>query len=178
MAKIVWVFGGSAAGKQTFIRRIITERPPDILSALGWHGGTIGACIPSLAWIAHYQGDMVATRRSRLPLVVRDMAEMYDVVLVKGQDWDLKRRLPQKIKQLLPHAEHSVVFIDIDLDEMYRRIVRKKWWDSRTRRAEEEGWLEEQIDFLNELAASFAITTINGNSGGHYEIVPFSRPFG
>ena len=48
-------------------------------------------------------------------------------------------------------------------------MVHKPWWDSLTTRAQEEGWLEEQIDRLQEIKNEFRFTTVDGRAIGHYE---------
>lgn len=167
--EIVWVYGASAAGKATFIKSVLAGNPT-IAGEFAWEGKKVGVCQESLDWVAQYPGDVVAeSNRLRLKSIIPTLAKSYDVVLVKGQDIDLALSTPQVVRQILPQAIHRIIFIDVGLEELFQRVIHKSWWDDTIRRAEEEGWLEEQIDRLMDLRDSFEFTVIDGRATGHYE---------
>lgn len=169
-AEIVWVYGASAAGKETFIRAVLAGQQPRIVKALGWQGKRLGACQESLEWVMQHPHDTaVEQKRHQLSGVIPRIAKRYEVVLVKGQDIDLSLGTPLLVKQKLPAARHRIIFIDVGLDELFQRVTHKPWWDGTIRRAEEEGWLEEQIDRLMEIRNQFDFITIDGGAMGHYE---------
>ena len=167
--EIVWVYGASAAGKETFIHQV-GGNSPELLEEFGWQHKCIGVCDESLQWVARFPGDTIAAqKRPELFKLLPLLAQKYDVVLVKGQDIDLALGTPLAVKQRMPQATHRIIFIDVALDELFQRVVHKSWWDDVTKRAEEEGWLKEQIDRLQDIRSQFDFVTINGNASGHYE---------
>jgi len=175
--EIVWVYGASAAGKATFIRSVIAGNPV-VMNEFAWKSRKIGACQESLEWVARYPGDTIAERnRDKLASVIPALAKEYDVVLIKGQDIDLTLGTPQAVRQVLPEAIHRIIFIEVGLDELFQRVIHKPWWDAVMRRAEEEGWLEEQIDKLIDMRNEFVFTVIDGRAIGHYEEEEFQGNF-
>jgi len=167
--EIVWVYGASAAGKATFIRSIVAGNPV-VVDEFGWENKKIGVCQESLEWVAKYPGDTIAeNERFHLKSIIPELTKQYDVLLIKGQDIDLSLGTPQVVRQAMPTAIHHIVFIDVGLDELFQRVVHKSWWDDTIRRAEEEGWLEEQIDKLMDLRRTFVFTVVDGRAIGHYE---------
>ncbi len=167
--EIVWVYGGSGAGKETFIHQVYSNSP-ELLREFGWEHKHIGVCNESLQWVARFPGDTIAEQKrpelaKLLPLVAQD----YEVVLVKGQDIDLALGTPLKVKQRIPQATHTIIFIDVAPNELFQRVIHKPWWSGVLKRAEEEGWLEEQIDRLQDIRSQFNFVTINGNASGHFK---------
>lgn len=174
--EIVWVYGASAAGKETFIHKVQTSH--EIQGTFNWQDKHIVVCEESIDWVAHFPGDLIGEReRQKLVYIIPTLAESNSVVLVKGQDIDLSLSTPLDVKRQLPTAIHHIVFIDVGLDELFQRVIHKPWWDDAIRRAEEEGWLEEQIDRLMEIRDEFVFTTINGRAIGHYEEEEFQGSF-
>jgi hypothetical protein len=175
-AEIVWVYGASAAGKESFIRNVQTN--PAIRDEFHWQNKRIAVCKESIDWVARFPGDSIAEReRQKLINIIPLLARSNDVVLIKGQDIDLSLGTPLDIRRKLPAAIHHIVFIDVGLDELFQRVIHKPWWDNTTRRAEEEGWLEEQIDKLMDIRDKFIFTTIDGRAIGHYDEEDFQGSF-
>jgi hypothetical protein len=167
--EVVWVYGASGAGKATFIRSVLAGNPV-VASEFAWEGKRLGVCQESLDWVARYPDDRIAEKkRYNLESIISVLAKEYDVLLIKGQDIDLSLGIPQAMKAVLPEAIHRIIFIDVGLEELFQRVVHKPWWDNTIKRAEEEGWLEEQIDRLMELRSSFEFTIVDGRAIGHYE---------
>lgn len=167
--EIVWVYGASAAGKATFIKSVLAGNPT-VVDEFAWGGKKVGVCQESLDWVAQYPGDAVAeSNRPRLKSIIPALAKNYNVILIKGQDIDLALGTPQGVRRILPEAIHRIVFIDVGLEELFQRVIHKPWWDGTIKRAEEEGWLEGQIDSLMDLRDSFEFTVIDGRAAGHYE---------
>ncbi len=176
-AEIVWVYGASAAGKETFIHQV-GGNSPELLKEFGWQQKHIGVCNESLQWVAQFPGDTIAEqKRPQLVQLLPRLARKYDVVLVKGQDIDLALGTPLTIKQQLPEAKHKIIFIDVALDELFQRVIHKPWWNGVLKRAEAEGWLKEQIDRLQDIRSQFDFVTINGDASGHYEKEDFKGNF-
>jgi len=167
--EIVWVYGASAAGKATFIRSVIAGNPA-VRKEFSWENKKIGACQESLDWIAQSPDDKTTeNNRRRLQSIIPALAAKYEVVLVKGQDIDLAFNTPQAVRQALPAALHRIIFLDVGAEELFERVIHKPWWRATLKRAEEEGWLQEQTDRLTDMQNSFEFTVINGRVIGHYE---------
>ena len=166
--EIVWVYGASAAGKESFIRSVQADHTTR--KAFNWQDKRIVVCEESIEWVARSPHDSIAEReRRKLADIILRLARTNEVVLIKGQDVDLSLGTPFDVRRQLPVAIHRIIFIDVGLDELFQRVVRKPWWDGTIRRAEEEGWLEEQIDRLMDMRDTFVFTTIDGRAIGHYE---------
>ncbi len=178
MAKveIVWVYGASAAGKESFIRSAQTH--PVVRDEFNWQNKRIAVCEESIEWVAHFPDDSIAAReRKKLAAIIPLLARDNEVVLIKGQDIDLALGTPLEVRRLLPTAIHHIVFIDVGLEELFKRVIHKPWWDDTIKRAEEEGWLEEQMDRLMEMRDKFIFTTVDGRAIGHYEEEEFQGSF-
>jgi len=174
--EIVWVYGASASGKESFIRN--TQTNPAIRDEFKWQNKRIAICEESIEWVAHSPADSIAEReRQKLVGIIPLLAESNDVVLIKGQDVDLSLGSPHDVRKRLPMAVHRIVFIDVGLDELFQRVIHKPWWDDTIKRAEVEGWLEEQIDKLMDMRDMFIFTTIDGRAIGHYEEEDFQGNF-
>jgi hypothetical protein len=174
--EIVWVYGASAAGKESFIRSAPTN--PVVIREFDWQNKRIAICNESIDWVTHYPGDPIEEHeRYKLADIIPRIAKNNDVILVKGQDIDLFLGTPLDVKHELPTATHHIIFIDVGLDELFQRVIHKPWWDNTLRRAEEEGWLEEQIDRLMEIRDKFIFTAIDGRAIGHYEEEEFQGNF-
>ncbi len=127
---VVWIYGASAAGKETFIRKIVSDTSLKIVSALGWSNKTIIASEESLDWVGQFDGDPKIEMRKQIPdIVTENLKEKENVIiLIKGQDVDLKENLPLKLSGQLPDCIHSIVFLKADTEQLYTRVQRKVWW--------------------------------------------------
>jgi hypothetical protein len=174
--EIIWVYGASAAGKESFIRNAQTN--PAIQDEFNWKNKRITVCEESIKWVAQFPGDLIAEQeRQKLVEIIPLLAESSDVVLIKGQDVDLSLGSPYDVRKCLPMAVHRIVFMDVGLDELFQRVIHKPWWDNTIKRAEVEGWFEEQIDKLMDMRDTFMFTTIDGRAIGHYEQEDFQGNF-
>jgi hypothetical protein len=52
--KVIWIFGDSAAGKETFIRAATSSVSSEVVSVLGWSTKAIAACEASIRWIGQF----------------------------------------------------------------------------------------------------------------------------
>lgn len=174
--EIVWVYGASAAGKESFIRNV--QAIYAVRKIFNWQDKHIAICEESIKWVARFPNDSIAEReRKKLGDIIPILARSSEVVLIKGQDIDLSLGTLLDVKRQLPSAIHHIVFIDVGLDELFQRVIHKPWWGGAIRRAEEEGWLEEQIDRLMDIRDKFVFTTIDGRAIGHYEEEEFQGNF-
>lgn len=130
--QIVWVYGWSAAGKETFIRTVAGNR--ELCARLGWEGKYVVPCQKSIELIAQYQGDPVGERREEILEEVKTLvfSNPGSVILIKGQDLDLQTSRPARLKEMLPRCEHRIIYLYVSHDEMFERIQRKSWFDPNT----------------------------------------------
>jgi hypothetical protein len=59
MKEVVWVFGNSAAGKESFIRYITINKDARLLTSLGWQESKVTASEASMKYIGQFDGDPV-----------------------------------------------------------------------------------------------------------------------
>lgn len=173
--KIVWVYGSSAAGKDTFVRSVSRNAPEHLVSDMGWLDQPIVMCVESVDWIAQFSGDPLGDKRKELLEVVPVLAERNPgaVILIKGQDLDLMHDRLRKLRQALPEHEHSIIFLQADLDEIYRRLVESKpWFDKDLPKEVPREWIGSQIAYLQALADEFEIVTLDSNPHSQYKKLP------
>ncbi|MSU76454.1 hypothetical protein EXS54_03230 [Patescibacteria group bacterium] len=168
---VVWVFGDSAAGKETFIRAIVEKNPPQqLLEHLGWQRKQIVVCKESLEYIGQFKDDPTALKREQvIPSVVK-LSKANDVILIKGQIVDLEASRLQRLKRRLNKAQHEVIYIEAGTKEPYGRLPRKSYYKGTETKAEMIEWRETQIRLLNKLA-SFHFVGISGKAGEKYASV-------
>lgn len=173
-ATIVWVFGGSGAGKETFIRYVVKSKPQDLLLRLGWEGRDIIACEESMEWVSQGENDPRGPKREDLLHVIPKYAteKQNEIFLVKGQDVDLKYDRPQRLKSILPDFEHKILYIHTDSEEQLNRWKKSKQWYKETYTVETaKNWLLTQLGMLAKLKDDFEIVAIHGGEGRDYEAV-------
>jgi hypothetical protein len=125
--QIVWVFGDSAAGKETFVRAMISGDPPSIRDGLGWSTSSVVASDASLRWIGQIDDDPITKKRDGIFGEVSALILENDVVLLKGQIVDLEANRPQRLKQAIGGATHNIIYLDAGLQEPFDRLPGKTW---------------------------------------------------
>ncbi len=167
---VAWIYGASAAGKETFIRKIVSDNSLKIIDELGWSNRTIIACEESLKWVGQFDSDPKIEMRKQIPdLVTESLREKENIVLlIKGQDVDLEENLPLKLYGLLPNCIHSIVFLKADTEQLYTRGQQKIWWRPENTKETAEGWLNYQIELLKRIINKLSIRAINSNTEDYY----------
>ena len=167
---IVWIYGASAAGKETFIRKIISDKSLRIIDELDWRNKTIIACEQSLEWVGQFDADPKIEKRELIPnVVIENIKEKKDtVMLIKGQDVDLEENLPIKLYELLPNCIHSILFLNADIEQLYTRGQRKVWWRPENTKETAEQWLNYQIELLKKITSKLPIKAVNSNTEDYH----------
>jgi hypothetical protein len=167
---IVWIYGASAAGKETFIRKIVSDKSQKIISELGWSNKTIVACEESIEWVAQFEGDPKKGKRKQIPyVVIENIKDKENVItLIKGQDVDLKENLPIKLYDLLPDCSHCMVFLKVDIEQLYIRVQRKIWWKPEDTKEMSEQWLHDQMKLLKNISSKLPITVVDSNNENYH----------
>lgn len=174
MTDIFWVYGSSAAGKETFIRRLLSKPPQNLIDYLGWKSKKIICIEESLKYIGQFENDPITKKRSRIIDRAKEVLDSEDtVVLIKGQDVDLKSGLPSMLLKELPKAKHQIIFLHADLQLLYERSRKKTWWSKEDEEAGIEGFkdwlLNDQLKYLLELEG-FNITALDSSSHNYKPI--------
>lgn len=128
MKEVAWVVGASAAGKETFIKKV--HGNPELLLSLGWAGRPLTFSEASIKNIGQYKNDPVLRKRKRILVEVPALLRDADVVLIKWQIADTKALRPQRLKQLLPSVRHTLIELTAPQDELAKRIKQKPWWNN------------------------------------------------
>ena len=175
---IVWVFGGSGAGKETFIRYTRENKPEALLEVLGWTEGEVAACEESMEWVAQWDDDPRGPKREELleviPTYVKEDGKM--TILVKGQGLDLENNRLRRLKGLLPDCKHEILYIDTNVEEQWQRCKEnKQWYDESYTFEIAKKWLIWQLKELAALREDFCILAVKGGKGEYYQLVTLPK---
>lgn len=148
--KIIWVFGPSAVGKETFIKYIYKNKPVELLNRLGWNNKNIIICNESLNWVVQAEDDGNESFRKNLNLVIEKYSKnnLNSIILVKGQDLDFSNNHLKKVKESLIDDKHEIVFLFTNFEVLYDRYKNKKWWDKSMTKDVCKSWAQEQLNYL------------------------------
>ncbi len=170
--EVIWVEGLSAAGKEMFIRKIVEDKPSDLLRQFGWFNKKIALSHISLAAIGSLGDRSAKANRAAIEEEVMKLANVYDVILIKGQSLDTEAKRQKKIEKILPDFQHKIIVIRVKDEDMAERLMSKPWWNKSEDPLEwaeaERGLVDEEI---KSLAKDFEIININGNKNSNYEII-------
>jgi len=168
---IIWVYGSSASGKETFIRKIINGYQLEILDYVKWGNNHIIPIWESMKYIGQDSDDPIINKRKKIIQAVKKAAEHKNgIILIKGQDADLKSNLPGILKRTLSGADHMIIFLHVDNRELLKRWRRKSWWKNEYTINTVRSWLKYQIDLLLKLHG-FKIIALDANN--HYQLINF-----
>lgn len=94
------------------------------------------------------------------------------VVLIKGQDVDLRANRPNLIQSKLSNHVHKIVFIHAPAKVIMKRLKTKTWFDPKTHtQAEVRNWLvNHQLKMLMELKG-FEFVAVNAEKD--YKVLEF-----
>jgi predicted kinase len=185
MKEIIWIYGSSASGKETFIKHILNNPNKTLLTRLNLENKNIQVLQQSLDLIGEYDNDPKQKLRLNIPKYIINQIKKNsksEVILIKGQDYDLINNTPNKLKKLLnsqyENLNHNIIFLHTDFETLYTRVKNKSWW---TKELENKGinyfknWLlKEQIPELIKLNKhhNFNIISINSKDK-KYELIEF-----
>lgn len=150
--KIIWVFGPSAVGKETFINYVKNNQPTELLARLGWSNKNIITCDESTNLVVQDDNDGNELLRKNLDKIIEDCSKnnTNSIILVKGQDLDFDNNTLNIVKESLPEDEHEIIFLNVDFDILYQRYMTKKWWDETMTEEVCKEWAREQVNHLVE----------------------------
>lgn len=161
---IVWVYGSSGAGKETFIKRINSKAVPKVIEKLNWKDKKIKVIWESLKYIAQSDNDKITNKRKEIIKKVSEaIKERAEVILIKGQDVDLEKKLPQTLKNKFPSQTHQIIFLHADLRTLLQRWKKKIWFNKKYKEDDVEEWLRHQLKFLSKLKGFEVIALTSKN---------------
>ena len=102
MKELVWVFGISAAGKETFIRNVVNGKAAKAVEKLGWENLSVAASEASLQYFDHSSDTPNTKQRDEILTEVPELLKQSDVVLIKFQTNDSESGRIEKLNKLLP----------------------------------------------------------------------------
>ena len=168
MKEVVWVFGESASGKETFIKYITSAKGGGLLDQFGWKDKSIVACTESLELI----GDDLDKMRDKILEKVPTLLETSDVVLIKWQFVDTQANRLLELKENLPNALHRIIFLRVSVEEVAERLPSKKLWRHYGQElifATNE--LPVVMKSLDSVKSLFDIIAIDSSGSGHYDVL-------
>jgi hypothetical protein len=175
MKEVVWVFGASAAGKETFITSLLSPEINHLSRWFGWQSKKVIVCQESIEWVGLYKDDPKIAKRDKIVEKVSALIKEADIVIIKGQDVDLVAKRPAQLIELLIDYQHSVIFINVSISELMERLPQKVWWNGTDTETDTLNYLNNQLDMLAELKNNMKFTAINGNAKGNYEITELPK---
>lgn len=169
-AQIIWVFGNSAVGKQTFIEECIAGN--EIIKKLGWDSKKIGFSPTSMKILGH---DEQVERREDIISECRNVLVDGGIVLIKWQYEDSETGRISRLKQAFPNSEQKIIWVIAPSYEVQRvRLVQKPWWSDGDARQKEfiETENSEVANFvkLAEEIVGQSTTVITSLEGRQYEL--------
>jgi len=174
--EIVWIYGSSAVGKETFIRELMDNPSEILINRLGWQNKKLITIWEGIEHIAQYKGDPEGKKRREIINKILDIKDDNVVIIIKGQDIDIRNGLPQSLKNKLPDCKHKIISLYTNIEIVYERCKNKSWWDKNKVTLEEfKGWLSHQIKLISDLNG-FEIISIS-NEDKKYEQISFPPKF-
>jgi len=167
--QIVWIYGPSGAGKETFIRYIIHNPSEDIISRLGWQGKKISYIKESVDYIGQYFNDPIVDKRKIIVDRVKDNIEDNDIILIKGQDVDFEMNILNDLKKLFPENTHKIIYLYPGFDNIYNRCLTKSWYKEEFTREMFIDWAKGQLEKLKPFE-NLGITALDSSDKNYKSI--------
>lgn len=169
MKEVVWIFGTSATGKETFIKKVIKDK--ELQERMGWKNKSISFCSESIDHIGQFDGDPAIERRKMILHKVPQLLENNDIVLIKWQIVDSKAQLPQKLKKVTIKAKHVIIRLEAPEQELVKRLRNKSWWHDYGKELE---FIHLERDLvrksISQLQNEFEVKTINSSNSSEYNL--------
>jgi len=120
MKQIIWIYGTSAAGKETFIKSLISNA--DLRQKVDIDEGFV-ISDGSLINLGKLDGS-----RESIIEEVSTLIERNSTVVVKWQYGDTLLDSPNRLRIRLPTMTHRVINLNVGQNEQIRRLKTKSWW--------------------------------------------------
>lgn len=131
MNKVIWVFGCSASGKETFIKNILKKEAFGIEHVLKIDTNRAYIVKPSIQLISKCSKDNINYQRNLIIDEIIKLNNKFDdsFFLIKGQNFDIRNNIVEKLTNKLPDIEYEIVFLNANVKVLIDRVKRKDWFD-------------------------------------------------
>lgn len=171
MKEIVWVFGNSAAGKETFIRNFANRKAIVAIEILGWTNLSVTFSAASIKFIGQSNDDPITKQRDIMLTETPELLKHSDVVLIKHQIVDSKSGRPEELIKRLTDSLHRIILIVTPERELIKRLPQKSWWNND----DVTGFISEETQYtadeIYRLQSKFFITKISGSASDSYSLI-------
>ncbi len=175
MKQIVWVFGTSAVGKETFMRWVAGNSGTDLVRDLGL-SGKIVLSKESLLHTGHVDDPLTKQRVAILPEVAK-LLKTFDTVLVKWQYADSIMNLPNLLRSELPLCRHRIVLVYATNETTQERLVTKPWWQDTSNPAEHvERERHLVLGQVKKLSPRFSTVIVDTTTGSYSFLMKLKSP--
>ena len=138
MKQIIWIFGTSASGKETFIKSL---KDDDLLKKVLGIDEEVAISNESLK-------NLGKLDKSRLSIIddVLELSSSNDVIVIKWQYGDTLLDTPNLLYKKLPNFKHRAVKLNVDTQEQVRRLQTKSW---RYDHGKEENFIANELELVD-----------------------------
>ena len=148
MKEIIWIFGTSASGKETYIKSFINDARSKT--------SHITVSEESLTNLGKLDKS-----REKIIKEVCDLIKTNDYVVIKWQYGDTLLDSPNKILAKLPMFQHKAIVLNVNEKEQIRRLRTKSWWQDT---GSEHEFITRELELVDKsikhLDPSFEVTHI------------------
>ncbi len=173
MSEVAWIFGNSAVGKETFIKKMLANEAGPITESLGWAGLVLAAASSSIDYIGQFDGDPITVNRDKILTEVPELLSYAEVALIKWQGVDSGEHRVEQLQHRLPEATHRIIQLVAPDEELMSRLQQKSWWiddcDIEDIVADELITVEGCIDSLKSI---LPVTKISSSVSNPYQSTP------
>ncbi|MFZ3009951.1 MAG: hypothetical protein WA030_02950 [Candidatus Microsaccharimonas sp.] len=138
MKEVIWVYGTSGSGKETFIKSLLVTS--DLKKAFQLDNKTLVASEESLRNLGQLDNS-----RSSILEEVANLIRTNDVVVIKWQYGDTLLNSPNVLYERFPNLKHVVIRLNVEADEQTQRLKTKSWW---TDNGKESEFIEKEISLV------------------------------
>lgn len=168
--KIIWVFGCSAAGKETFIRAI--ENNQVDITEFGFEKKDVFVVEESIEYIKQYDDDPIGDKREEIVDICNNLNKKLTnkYIFIKGQNIDLDKNLVNKLYEV-SKIDTEIIFLHSDIKVIFERVKRKNWFTKEDN--DIEIWYSHMVRTANKVLKnkSFKITSIDSENS--YKVTKF-----
>lgn len=149
--QIIWVYGTSAAGKDTFIKSLLKDAKLRLHFRLDKSGLVVSnESLQNLGKLDDSRNVIIDE--------VSKLSKSNDVIILKWQYGDTLLDSPNRLLDNLPSFHHRVIKLIVDEEEQVRRLRTKSWWHDIGKEKEYISREQELVDkSIKKLNPSFDI---------------------
>lgn len=135
MKIIIWVYGTSGSGKETFIKSLLNS--DDLKKTFHLDNMSLVASKESLKNLGKLDNS-----RSSIIEEVATLIQKNDAVIIKWQYGDTILNSPEVLYRRFPTFKHTVIKLTVKNDKQVKRLKTKPWW---TDNGKEKGFIEKEV---------------------------------